>query len=175
MPDHGRPLTVSGGSKAYIAPTGDGEWTERGYVAEFEVDASEPLAKAFAGWGEQSIEVTFEGFPESVTLRPDDGRDVPRLPDVSGVKLPPQPGASIVATSQGYLIYGVYTRCGACCAPVVSPFPANWRMDLRREPGQRVYLTPHRPECDSPTPPHGARVPATYVNDLTLDMDGWAK
>jgi hypothetical protein len=159
-----------GEAQVYYAPVDGGEWTEIGWTTGVEyVTAAEARDHPVRILGRSD-----PGQPPTLTLRADDRRDWPAMPDVSSVKLPPQPGAPITAVTPGvsaYLFSGTYRRCDTCRAPVVSPIPAEWRMEFACADG-RTRLTPHRPGCDADKA--GAVFPAAYVHDLTLDLDRWS-
>ena len=62
-----------------------------------------------------------------------------------------------------YEVTGDYLQCDTCHAPVLEPFPEDWRMGMTvtvlRDAGPRltyhrqqrqVHLTPHMPGCTAP-------------------------
>lgn len=50
-----------------------------------------------------------------------------------------------------YEFTGLYLPCDTCRAPVVTPFPADWSLSLRKRDGDSTAsLTPHRPDCARP-------------------------
>lgn len=75
---------------------------------------------------------------------------------------------------------GRLRQCRTCAAPIVSPFPADWELELIKEgpPGGPVdaFCTPHRPGCAAPraNPQPGivVRVSGRYVTDVRIDPGG---
>lgn len=70
---------------------------------------------------------------------------------------------------------GILRQCIACHAPIVSPFPSHWHLDLIKE-GPRegpveTFYTPHRPNCDAPVadpqPGIAVRVKGENVTGMT--------
>lgn len=158
-------------------------WTSRSI--EFRCDAASD-ARSFLGWLEHGLAEYLDATADyydpltdaatrrpsrpRLTLRPDDGRDQPRLPDMSNLKLPAQPGERIAAVTPGsYMFSGVYRPCGTCHAPAMSPkFPPDWRLDFAVD-GGRVWMTPHRDTCTASVV--GVPLKAEYVHNLTLDLN----
>jgi hypothetical protein len=74
-----------------------------------------------------------------------------------------------------YDVSGAYRPCRVCEAPVVSPPPAEWTIDLIKEgpatgPVQ-TFLTPHAEQCDAPVPAPrpgmAVRIPARCMVNVT--------
>lgn len=72
---------------------------------------------------------------------------------------------------------GTYRGCSSCRAPIVSPFPDDWILELIKE-GPRhgpvtSFFTPHLPGCAqppaNPQPGHAIRVPGNYVAGVSSD------
>lgn len=71
---------------------------------------------------------------------------------------------------------GTYRPCHTCQAPIVSPFPDTWELELIKEGPQagpvRTFYTPHRPGCGAPyadpDPGIAVRLRGTYVKALTF-------
>lgn len=74
-----------------------------------------------------------------------------------------------------FVLTETYRPCLVCQAPIMSPFPDTWTVDLIKEgpPGGPVtsWITPHAEQCDAPvpTPDPGiaVRVPGQFVRDFT--------
>lgn len=70
----------------------------------------------------------------------------------------------------------VYRPCEGCRAPIRSPFPDAWWLDMIKvgSAGGPVhsYGTPHLPGCDVPKPDPqpgiAVRVPGKYVTDVLI-------
>jgi len=78
-----------------------------------------------------------------------------------------------------YGVIGEYRPCTVCEAPVVSPFPNTWTIDMIKEGFRwgpvRAYYTPHAEQCDAPMPTYAedtgvcVRIPGHYVASINIE------